>query len=1106
MSPHAINDTTSAASVASATSAHSNSPSVAAVISSPFGAAVDPNSISSTSYTSPYTLINQTIYAVSSKIFSYDTAGADSILDAHVQFWSNHGRSNSFGVVPYFHKLQVRSGASSAILGYFSKNGTAGQPLSVLAGAASLPYMLPTLSKASSATLPLSFHVTAMDFDADTSSLVSNYTTPLSVARSLGYPVITPVSLSGLELQHLTLFSHYLVSLTGQPAMSLFDGPEFAATYQKFDQLLSVDQLGDLYQKLLSEGVSNTNDLGNVIDSALSSLNKLTGQHYSQFEYSGHAEPLTVFVVYGSYESSQLDAVVAASDQKVGLIRVRIPLPFNQNKFVASIPKSTKKLVVLSQENAGVVSSLKADVTAALFLGGRYHELSLEGFNYPMNFVWTPITIVKIFMKFIEGFVPEKVLELSRAVPDNEPVSALTSPDGKYLFWGKDNGPLVQNSTKLAHALSLDNTKSISIRNKFDNSVGGGLFQSQIISGTGAPTAVDSADVVIVDDISVLESYDILATAKPGATILLVNTKPIKPEEDFITRLSRDFRSALLRNHNKLTVIDLPVLEDLEVNTEGFSVNFLIQLAFWRATLPALGGFVVNKLLQANGNEFELLGAVLDKFVTVVEEKGALKEIDVTEEKEVIEEEKKVGSEETETKADEAEVEDETEEVVPPPFFPLETSLFPNPRNTPTDEEPPYQSTYKSLATRLTFPEAYDLTPSLRPDLPVKNFVVKVQENKRLTPSEYSRNIFHIEFDTTGTGLKYEIGEALGIHGRNLQDSVDEFLKFYGVDGDSVVEVSSRDDNNVIEIRSARQVLTDSIDFQGKPPKRFYESLATFASGKDKEVLENLASAGGSADLKQRQDVAFDTYVDILEEFTSARPSFAELVAIIDPLKRREYSIASSQKMHNNSVHLLIVVVDWVDSRGRIRYGHCSKFLSDLSVGDELVVSVKPSVMKLPPLSTQPIVMSGLGTGLAPFKAFIEEKIWQQQQGMEIGEVYLYMGSRHKKEEYLYGELWEAYKDAGVLTHIGAAFSRDQPQKIYIQDKIRESIEDLTEAIVAKNGSFYLCGPTWPVPDITGCLEDILKNGAKREGREVKDMAREIEELKEGGRYVLEVY
>ena len=174
------------------------------------------------------------------------------------------------------------------------------------------------------------------------------------------------------------------------------------------------------------------------------------------------------------------------------------------------------------------------------------------------------------------------------------------------------------------------------------------------------------------------------------------------------------------------------------------------------------------------------------------------------------------------------------------------------------------------------------------------------------------------------------------------------------------------------------------------------------------------------------------------------------MIKIIAPLKRREYSIASSQRIHPNAVHLLIVVVDWVDPKGRLRYGHCSKYLSDLKIGDELVVSVKPSVMKLPPLSTQPIVMSGLGTGLAPFKAFIEEKIWQKQQGMEIGDIYLYLGSRHKKEEYLYGELWEAYKDAGVLTHIGAAFSKRSTRKIYIQDRIRQTIEELTDAIVTK--------------------------------------------------------
>lgn len=107
--------------------------------------------------------------------------------------------------------------------------------------------------------------------------------------------------------------------------------------------------------------------------------------------------------------------------------------------------------------------------------------------------------------------------------------------------------------------------------------------------------------------------------------------------------------------------------------------------------------------------------------------------------------------------------------------------------------------------------------------------------------------------------------------------------------------------------------------------------------------------------------------------------------------------------------------------------------------------------------------------------------MWQQAQGHTVGEIYLYLGSKHKKEENLYGELWKAYKDADILTHVGAAFSRNPPHKIYIQDKIRSSIEDLTEAIVAKNGSFYLCGLTWPIPEITDCLEDIINNGAAKE-------------------------
>lgn len=127
-----------------------------------------------------------------------------------------------------------------------------------------------------------------------------------------------------------------------------------------------------------------------------------------------------------------------------------------------------------------------------------------------------------------------------------------------------------------------------------------------------------------------------------------------------------------------------------------------------------------------------------------------------------------------------------------------------------------------------------------------------MQENKRLTPAEYSRNIFHIEFDITGTGLKYEIGEALGIHGRNNSEQVEAFLKFYNVDGDSLVELTNKENPDLVEIRSARHILSESIDFLGKPPKRFYESLAEFASEpKEKEHLTKLASAEGAEELKK---------------------------------------------------------------------------------------------------------------------------------------------------------------------------------------------------------------------------------------------------------------
>lgn len=287
------------------------------------------------------------------------------------------------------------------------------------------------------------------------------------------------------------------------------------------------------------------------------------------------------------------------------------------------------------------------------------------------------------------------------------------------------------------------------------------------------------------------------------------------------------------------------------------------------------------------------------------------------------------------------------------PTLPSATSFTTNDEKNPTEPIFHLKST-QSAAQILSFKEAYGVQSALRPDLGMRNFVVKVKENKRLTPAYYDRNIFHIEFDLTGTGMEYGIGEALGIHAQNNAESVAEFIEFYGLNGEDIVEVPSRETPRFLRsARCSRRSRRTWISF-GKPPKRFYEALAEYAvDDGERKALLTLASAEGATEFKRRAEVDTCTFADILEEFPSARPEFHDLVKIVSPLKRREYSIASSQQVHPNEVHLLIVVVNWTDPKGRERFGQASRWLSQLSIGSEVTVSVKPSVMKLPQLSTQ---------------------------------------------------------------------------------------------------------------------------------------------------------
>lgn len=612
----------------------------------------------------------------------------------------------------------------------------------------------------------------------------------------------------------------------------------------------------------------------------------------------------------------------------------------------------------------------------------------------------------------------------------------------------------------------------------FDSFVAGGSIESNLRLDGSASRRVDNAPFVYAGALSVAKTVDLAARAAPGASLV------IGAPADKVEKLPAVSKRSIAAKNLKVFTLDFNQLDSS--NTQGRTASMAVQAAFWY-----LGGHdltldqITTRIVQANGQDTELVAATVNKLAATVIEKGLVA----------------IDTKEWATAAE------ENEKPLPAAF--VARSLVPMHFSTAEDEETERDIealTSSEVAQRFVFSEAFNEKEELRPDVSAKTFISKVQVNQRVTPETYDRHIFHLELDITGTGLTYAIGEALGIHAPNNIDNVNEFIEWYGIDADEVVGVPHGDSPDVLEYKTAFQALRDNLDVFGKVPKRFFEEIAKYATKEDqRQKLELLALPAGAEELKHRTEVDFVNYVDILKEFDSAHPPFAKLAQIIAPLKRREYSIASSQKVHPNAVHLLIVVVDWVDKNGEKRYGQCSKFLSDLHRGDEVTVSVKPSVMKLPKDTKTPIIMAGLGTGLAPFKAFLEEKMWQRDQGHEIGEVYLFLGSRHQREEYLYGELFEAFKAAGVLTHIGAAFSRDQPEKIYIQHRILQAKPELTEAFVVNSGNFYLCGPTWPVPDVSAALSDIVVTEAATRGEKV-DADRLIETLKDDERYILEVY
>ena len=216
--------------------------------------------------------------------------------------------------------------------------------------------------------------------------------------------------------------------------------------------------------------------------------------------------------------------------------------------------------------------------------------------------------------------------------------------------------------------------------------------------------------------------------------------------------------------------------------------------------------------------------------------------------------------------------------------------------------------------------------------------------------------------------------------------------------------------------------------------------------------------------------------------------------SLIPSVAARSYSIASCTDIVGNQIDLVVVVETWQNKLGAERAGLCSSYLSGTrEIGGMVTGNVVSSTALKIDDYTKPCVMIGLGTGIAPFRAFIQKYFFEREQrGVRVGEIVVYFGARTSADEYLYGHELEQYKLWGIVSDLRLAFSRDpHVKKTYVQDLIKQDGDILQRLIRDNKGYLMMCGPDWPVPTIHKSLGDM--------GIDIDEMMRE-------GRYLEEVY
>jgi sulfite reductase (NADPH) flavoprotein alpha-component len=368
-------------------------------------------------------------------------------------------------------------------------------------------------------------------------------------------------------------------------------------------------------------------------------------------------------------------------------------------------------------------------------------------------------------------------------------------------------------------------------------------------------------------------------------------------------------------------------------------------------------------------------------------------------------------------------------------------------------------------------------------------FPARMVVNRRLSGPESAKDTRHFEIDLTGWGLTFEVGDSLAVYATNDPELVDEMIRTLGATGDEKVPRPKGEPTTFREALLRDYSIT-------QPTPKFLKAIAQRASAAP--TLGYLLAPNRKQDL--------ETYlwgmeiIDFLLEHPSARFAPEEFVGLLTKLQPRLYSVASSLRAYPDQVHFIVDVVRY-ESHGRLRKGVCSSFLAERA--DDVPVHVFPSIAKhfhLPDDPDTPIIMIGPGTGVAPFRAYLQER---KAIGAK-GKNWLFFGAQHETCDFAYGDEFKAYQLEGILRGLDCAWSRDQPQKIYVQHKMTENAAEIWKWIDAEGAHFFVCGDARRMAkDVDATLRKIVQEHG---GKSVEQANEYVEKLKNEKRYKRDVY